>query len=68
MIAKLIFKLPEEREEFELTRKAGAMSCALSEFREYLRKLRKYDERDTVTIEEVTEEFFRICNENEVEI
>jgi hypothetical protein len=44
MIGKLIFKLPEEQEEFETAQLGGALKSALQEFDNYLRGRLKYEE------------------------
>lgn len=53
MKAYLAFKLPEEREEHELCLKAGAMSCVLWDIENYMRSLRKYDEREVIPKNEI---------------
>lgn len=44
MIGKLIFKLPEENEEFELAQKAGDYAIVLHEMDNWLRAKIKYEE------------------------
>jgi len=59
--AKLTFKLPEEREEFEDTRRAGDYKDALVTIREAFRSHRKYD--GPVVTEEV---FFQILTDHDI--
>jgi len=61
-MAKLIleFNLPEEREEAEMTQKAGAYHSMLWEIAQYARKLRKYDERDSLPKEEVVDKLHEL--------
>ncbi len=49
----LEFKLPEEREEFQMAQNGGKMSCILLDISQYVRSLRKYEERDSVPREEI---------------
>lgn len=68
--ATLEFNLPEEREEYELTVKAGALCSFIFEFSQYLRSQYKYN--DTLTeeqhelLEKIREEFYRIMSEYDV--
>lgn len=65
----LRFKLPEENVEFDLAQKAGALSAALNEISEHLRKLYKYnnelsdDQRKLLV--EIRESVREIINEYE---
>lgn len=52
-IATLKFKLPDEREEFEMTQKAGSYYSALWDICNYARSLRKYDDRESLPKDEV---------------
>ena len=68
-IAKLVFKLPEEREELEICQRAGAYYSALFEMREYLRKLSKYPEKEWDNdksqrlIEMIRDQYFRLTED-----
>ena len=62
MKALLEFNLPEEREDFQLTQKAGAMASALEELYQYKRSLCKYDERDSLPKDEVVGKLEEILN------
>lgn len=62
MIGKLIFKLPEEREEFKLAQNAGALACALEEFGTKLARRYKHAEPKSdeafAEYEAIRQEFF----------
>lgn len=63
MKAILEFNLPEEQDQYDITASAGGYLAALSDFNEYLRKLRKYtelSEERTKFLEEITEEWY-VC-------
>jgi hypothetical protein len=53
MIAILKFKLPEEREEFELAQNGVGYSIVLEELDNWLRTKTKYENQETVTVNEV---------------
>lgn len=53
----------EDREELELFQKASDNHVKLHDISDYLRRLRKYDERDIIPKEEVIEAIYRIMNE-----
>lgn len=63
--AILKFTLPEEKEAYAITMKAGAYYSALYDLYNFLRADSKYGEGK---YEEVYTKFFEILNENEVEI
>jgi len=58
MRATLSFKLPEEQEEFDCARLGNNYKYIIDEVFSYLRKLRKYESKEVVSIEEL-EEFMR---------
>jgi hypothetical protein len=63
MKATLEFNLPEESEEFELARNGAKLSCAVSDFQNYLRSKIKYDElsdEQLAVYEEVREKLFEM--------
>lgn len=67
----LEFVLPEEKEEFEITTKAGAMNLALWDFAQYLRTQVKYvdhSESDDAVYESIREKFYEILNSHNVEL
>lgn len=66
--ATLAFNLPEEKEDFELATSAGRMHCALHELAVELRRLAKYSETNPGSWSEVRDLFYRILNENNVEV
>lgn len=47
MEAILKFNLPDEQDEFEMTRKAGSMASAAWEVSNFLRSIRKYEDLAT---------------------
>jgi hypothetical protein len=53
MKAYLSFRLPEEREEFELAQRAGAAEIVLEDIDDYLRDLFKYENKELISIEEL---------------
>lgn len=65
-IGILKFKLPEEREEFELSQQAGALSCVLSELDNWLRAASKYQNLDTIPINEVRDKIRELEEQYEV--
>lgn len=64
----LIFKLPEEMEEYTTAMQGGACSSALSDFANQLRQWRKYEDVTTIELEKVAARFYEILQENGVEI
>ena len=67
----LQFKLPEEREEFELAQQASALLAVLSELNQFIRNRIKYQDLDAVSIlalESVRTRVFELCNEYGVHI
>ena len=53
MIGKLIFKLPEEREDFELAQNAWKYKAMIDDIENKLRSWSKYEDMDTVTVDEL---------------
>lgn len=51
----LEFNLPEEREEAEITQKAGAYHSIIWDVQQYIRKLRKYDDRELIPKDELVD-------------
>lgn len=51
--AILEFQLPEEQEEYNLAINAIKYHCAIHDIRNYLRTLRKYDDRNKINKEEL---------------
>ena len=65
MKAILEFNLPEESEEFELARNGAKLSCAISDFQNWLRNQIKhgyYAEEQMAVFERVREKFFDAMN------
>jgi hypothetical protein len=69
--AQLTFKLPEEREEYETTMRAGKYHSAIWDLGQHLRAILKYgdegmsDEKRAI-YEEIRKKFYDILEENEV--
>ncbi len=63
MKAILQFDLPEEREEFEMHNKASEMFCKLADVEEYVRRLRKYDTRESIPTDEIVLDLGNILND-----
>lgn len=55
MLAKLIFRLPEEREDFELAQNGWKYKSMIDDIYNKLRSLDKYTETESMTIEEIRE-------------
>ena len=66
MKATLTFNLPEEKEEFETTLLAGKMASFIREFENYLRRLDKYDLRETYNIVEIRDDFYEKLREHDL--
>jgi hypothetical protein len=69
-LSKAIFEftLPEEQETYNIYRQAMDMNIALSNIREWIRHLRKYEDRELIPVEELADKFFEILADNGVEI
>lgn len=67
MYAKLIFKLPEDRTEFEEAQAGGFLVLAVREFDEWLRVKMKYEDQTTLKTEEVRKKLHEILIDYEVE-
>jgi hypothetical protein len=70
-IGKLVFKLPEEREEFELAQSANTLAAFIAEFSNLLRRRHKHrsDEvSDDALIEwnEIKNAFYELVNQYEI--
>ena len=66
MIGILKFKLPEEREEFELAQKAIDYSIVLDEFDNWLRGLIKYGDAETIELQVVRDKLREFMSEREI--
>jgi len=51
----LSFKLPEESEEFELAQDGWKYKCAMDDVLAELRSKSKYEDKDSLTIDEIRE-------------
>lgn len=56
MKAILEFSLPEEQADFDVAQKGYLYACVLEELDESLRRKTKYEEKESITIEEVRAE------------
>ena len=63
MKAILEFELPDEKEEFEMARRAGALSNTLHKFANWLRTQRKYSEDTTIDYEDLHDIFYSYVTE-----
>ena len=52
-IAILKYKLPEEKEEYNLAMKAGDYHCAIHDFSQWLRQKYKYEAVESISLDEV---------------
>ena len=51
--AILEFNLPEDREDYEMHYNASKYFCAIHDIKNYLRSLRKHDDRESIPKEEL---------------
>lgn len=68
--ATLRFKIPDEKEEFEMACHAIDYKIAIDDFKEKLRGLLKYSNEpkiDDFTLEYIRDEFFSILTENNIQ-
>ena len=71
MKAILEFNLPEDQREYEVVTQASRMQSFLWDFSQQLRSWRKYhnDFKDgSDALNKITEEFYQLLNNNEVNI
>lgn len=66
MLGKLIFKLPEDAEDFIIAQKALSYKIALEDMDNWLRSIIKYTEQKTISIQEVRDKLHEIMKENDV--
>jgi FKBP-type peptidyl-prolyl cis-trans isomerase (trigger factor) len=64
--AILEFNLPEENDEFFTTNNALKYKICLDEIREFIRRKIKYSEEETISYENLNDEFFKILNDNDI--
>lgn len=62
-LAKLVFRLPQETEEFLLAQNGGKYKAALDDLDNWLRNLAKYENKKNVTIEAAREKLRELMNE-----
>jgi hypothetical protein len=55
MRALLSFRLPDEKEEFELAQQAGQLHSIVWNVANYARSLRKYENKESIPTKEVLE-------------
>lgn len=68
MIGKLIFKLPEERPEFEQAQRAGKAEGILFDLYQMLRTKSKYQDEDNIKIDELRDWLNTECSEAGIDI
>lgn len=71
MIATLKFKLPEDQHEYDVIMQAKKMQTFLLDFSQQLRSWRKYHndfENNSDALEKITEEFYKLINDNGINI
>lgn len=71
MKAKLIFNLPDDQFEFDNAVKSNKMWHALTEIKDELRRIYKYEdlkENQFEMVERIREKFFEILQENEINL
>jgi len=64
--AILEFNLPEDRESFELAYYGDSYSFVLSDFDQWLRNMAKYEDKETITIEEARKHLRQLMDEREI--
>lgn len=67
MKAILEFNLPEDQEEYNSTIKAAEYRSALYEISQWLRSIRKYEDRQTISLEEAEGKFWAIVSSHEIQ-
>jgi len=65
MKAKLVFKLPEEREEYEMQVNASKLYSAAWDYAEWLRGICKHDDPNKYNAEVCREKFYYFLQEND---
>lgn len=68
MIGKLVFKLPEEREDFEMAQKGWEYRIVLSDVCDELRKRYKYMDQETIKIDELRELIANMLSERNLDL
>ena len=68
MKAVLEFDLPEEQEEYKLHMEGPKYSLVLYDLDNFLRNKYKYEDQETITIEEVRNKLTEFCTEHECSI
>jgi hypothetical protein len=71
MKATFEFNLPEDQREYEIVSQASRMQSFLWDFSQQLRSWRKYDNTFTSgsdALYKITEEFYQLLNNNEINI
>lgn len=67
MIAKLIFKLPEDQDDYDGCMNGAKLEYVIHEFWEvYIRQMWKYEDKTTIKIDEIRDEWYRLCREYDV--
>jgi hypothetical protein len=66
MISYLKFKLPEEREEFDLALRAGRAEIVIENLFNWIRQKRKYEDKETVSLEQLHLFLVKECEESEL--
>lgn len=61
--AILEFNLPEDLSEYNLANNASNYYCAIDDIKNYLRKIRKYDERDLIPKQELLDAIYLILED-----
>lgn len=62
----LEFKLPEEEEEYRVAMQGSRSKSVIFEMARYLRGLRKYGSKEEVSITEVEDKLYQLCEGHEV--
>lgn len=68
MKAYLSFRLPEEKEEFELAQRAGAAEIIIEDILNYLRTAQKYEDKKVVSINDLRTFIVQECIERGVPV
>ena len=60
------FNLPEEQDDFDIYNNSMKYYLALWDLQQQLRLWLKYEERDSIPLDEIIEKFDEVLNDNEI--
>jgi molybdopterin-guanine dinucleotide biosynthesis protein A len=62
----MVFNLPDDKSELQLTQKASDYYCALHDLDQLFRQWQKYQNVKSVKIEKLRDEFFNVLKQHDV--